>query len=103
MNFEESKSNLFYIFKNSKILKYLENNLRKNKLYRRIFIKNNCDFKKIVKADFDLIINCDANNKISKDMFFRKINKNYNSKAFTTIIKHKKIPNNTALQIFTKN
>ena len=52
--------------------------------------------------NFDLIINCDANNIITKEFFFRKINKNYNSKAFTAVIEHKKITNNTASQIFTK-
>ena len=41
-----------------------------------------------------------SNNK--KIFFIKKLNKNYNSFAYTTIIKHKKIKNNVATQIFTK-
>jgi len=102
LNFEESQFNLFSMFKNSEINKYLEKNLKKNKLFKKILIKNDQSLKKVINMNFDLIINCDANNMITKNFFFRKINKNYNSKAFTCIIKHKKITNNTASQIFTK-
>ena len=103
LNFEQSQESLFSIFKNDQVYKYLEENLKKNKLFKKILFKNNYQFlRKAVKIDHDLIINCDANNIITKELFFRKINKNYNSKAFTTIIKHKKIINNIASQIFTK-
>ena len=102
LNFEESKINLFSIFKNNEIYECLEKNLKKNKLFKKILIKNGQFLKKVIKMDFDLIINCDANNIITKEFFFRRINKNYNSKAFTTIIEHKKLINNIATQIFTK-
>ena len=36
------------------------------------------------------------------NFFYNKINKNYNSYAYTTIIKHQKINNEKAVQIFTK-
>ena len=36
------------------------------------------------------------------DYFSKKIIKKYNSKAYTTIIKHDEIVNDTAFQIFTK-
>ena len=39
---------------------------------------------------------------ITKKYFSKKIIKKYNSFAYTTIIKHEKISNNTATQIFTK-
>ena len=102
LNFEESRENLFFMFKNSVIEENLEKNLKKNKFFRKILIKNDRSLKKVINMNFDLIINCDANNLIAKEFFFRKINKNYNSKAFTCIIEHKKITNNTAAQIFTK-
>ena len=102
LNFEESKKNLFSTFVNSEIIEYLEKNLKKNKLFKKILLKNNQSLKKIINNKFDLIINCDANNFIAKDFFFRKIIKNYKSKAFTCIIEHKKKPNTTATQIFTK-
>ena len=102
LNFEESREKLFFMFKNSVIEEYLEKNLKKNKLFRKVLIKNDRSLKKIIDMNFDLIINCDSNNFIAKEFFFRKINKNYNSKAFTCIIEHKKIINNTAAQIFTK-
>ena len=38
---------------------------------------------------------------MNKKFFFNKINKDYKSKAYTTIIKHQKIENNIASQIFT--
>ena len=102
LDFEESRNNLFSTFRNSKIIEYLEKNLKKNKLFKKISIKKNQSLKKVLNEKFDLIINCDANNIISKEFFSNKINKNYNSKAFTCIIEHKKIINNTATQIFTK-
>ena len=57
----------------------------------------------MIKKKYDLIINCDLNNFLSKKYFTKKINKNYNNLAYTTIIKHKKIKNNIATQIFTKS
>ena len=39
---------------------------------------------------------------MSKKYFAKKINKNYNNLAYTTILRHEKIENNTAVQIFTK-
>ena len=101
-NFEETTKNLFSMFKNSEVEEYLEKKLKKNKLFKKILIKNDQSLKKVINMNFDLIINCDANNIIAEEFFFRKINKNYKSKAFTCIIEHKKIANNTAAQIFTK-
>ena len=40
--------------------------------------------------------------KFLKFFFDNKINKNYNSYAYTTIIKHQNIKNKKAVQIFTK-
>jgi len=102
-NFENNEEELFLIAKNSEIYKLLDKDLKKNKLFKKILIKNNNFYKKILKEQkYELIINCDGNNKISRNFFYNKINKNYNSDAYTTIIKHQNIKNEKAIQVFTK-
>ena len=51
---------------------------------------------------YEIIINCDYFHPITKKYFSKKIDKKYNSFAYTTIIDHEKILNDTATQIFTK-
>ena len=103
LNFEKSKEELFSIVKNNEVYKLLENNLKKNKLFKKVLIKDNYFYEKILKEKkFDLIINCDGNNQISRNFFYNRINKSYNSYAYTTIIKHQKINNVKAIQVFTK-
>ena len=48
------------------------------------------------------LINSDPNHLYIKKFFSKKIEKNYNSYAYTTTIIHEKIKNNTAFQNFTK-
>ena len=43
------------------------------------------------------------NNFLSKKFFIKKIDKNYENLAYTTILSHQKLKNNVAIQIFTKN
>ena len=103
LNFEKFRNDLFVMIKNNEIYSLLENDLKKNKLFKKILLKNNQIQKKIINdKKYDLIINCDADNEISKFFFNNKIIKNYNSYAYTIIIKHKKIKNKKAVQIFTK-
>ena len=52
--------------------------------------------------EYELIINCDPSNLITNRYFSKKIIKKYNSYAYTTIITHDQILNDTAFQIFTK-
>ena len=80
--------------------KYLISDLKKNKFLK--FKKNNGETN-LVKKNYKLIFNCDFNNLITKKFFYKKISKNYNSYAHTTIIKHKKLlDNKIAIQTFTK-
>ena len=100
--FNRDKSYLFSIIKNNDLNDILEKSFKKNKLISKFKIKNNFDYEKIIKNDnFDLIINTDNRNIISKKFFFKKINKDYNSQAYTTFIRHQSCKNNTAYQIFT--
>ncbi len=102
LNFNNKNNKLFSIIKNFKLNNYLIKELNKSKF---INFKKDADTKNFLKKEkYKLIINCNFDNYISKKYFYKKINKNYNSCAYTTIISHKKLSsNNTAFQIFTKN
>ena len=100
LNFGPVDNQLFSIIKYSQFI----NLLKKNKLIK--FIKKNKKtfYNSIInnKNEFDLIINFNENNNISKEIFFRRHYKNYRSLAYTTLINHKKCDNKFAYQIFTK-
>ena len=99
LNFENNNKQLFSILKNYELYKLLEKDLQKNKLFKKkLFTNKNLS----IIYDYDLIINCNYFNNITKKYFNKKIVKKYNSFAYTTIIKHEKILNDTAVQIFTK-
>ena len=105
---DKNKSSELFEFKNNNqknfyLLKYsaLYNLMKKNKFLKFIKLKNyNLDV--IGKRNYDLIINSEQNNPITKKYFQKKIEKNYKSLAHTAIIDHKKIENKIATQIFTK-
>jgi 2-octaprenyl-6-methoxyphenol hydroxylase len=103
LRFENDKNNLFYMIKNDKLYLSLINEVSKNKYFKKKLIKDKFFYEDLQKKKYDLIINCDSNNLLSKKFFSKKINKNYDNLAFTTILKHKKIKNNVATQIFTKS
>ena len=102
IKFENNKNDLFYIIKNDELLKSLKSNLIKNKFFKEVILKKEINEESLNKKEYDLIINCDANNFLAKKYFIKKISKNYYNLAYTAILKHKKIANNTATQIFTK-
>ena len=52
--------------------------------------------------EYELIIDTSLKNSYSKKIFYKKVTKDYLSKAFVTIINHESIKNNIARQIFTK-
>ena len=104
LRFEKDKVSLFYMLKNDVLYKSLIGETNQNKFFKKKLINENHFYSDLIKKNkYDLIINCDSNNFISKKFFMKKINKDYNNIAFTTILKHKKITNNIATQIFTKN
>ena len=103
LNFENDKNNLFYMVKNEKLYKSLNDKLLKSKFFKKIIIKQENFYEKIIKNyEYDLIINCDPNNPISKKYFIKQIDKDYKNFAYTTILEHEKLENNSAIQIFTK-
>ncbi len=104
LRFENDKDNLFYMVKNDDLYRSMINQISKNKFFKKNIIKDSFFYKDLLKnKKYDLIINCDTNNFLSKKFFIKTIDKNYNNLAYTTILKHKKIENNIATQIFTKN
>ena len=102
LNFENENKNLFYMIKNDELYHFLSDKLLKNQLFKKKLIKHNFFYDKLLKKkDYDLIINCDQYNQISKKFFTQKIEKDYKNFAYTTILEHEKIKNNSAIQIFT--
>tara|TARA_B100000787_G_scaffold17739_1_gene12401 strand:+ start:1411 stop:2502 length:1092 start_codon:yes stop_codon:yes gene_type:complete len=102
IRFEKDEANLFYMVKNDELYKSLINKISKNKFFKKKLIKKNLFNLDLLKR-YDLIINCDSNNFLSKKFFTKKFDKEYDNLAYTTVIKHKNIKNNIATQIFTKN
>ena len=99
INFEKKNDYLFSIIKNYKLQLLLDKELKKNKYFKIINPKKNINYNE----DYDIVFNTDFNNLVTKKYFNKKIEKKYNSIAYTTILNHRKISNNVATQIFTKN
>ncbi len=97
LNFKNN-DNLFSIIKNFQLYNILYKSLLKNKYIKNINSNNKLQNIK----NYDLVINTDYSNILTKKYFNKKIVKTYDSFAYTTIIEHKKILNDTAIQIFTK-
>ena len=103
LKFENIKDNLFYMVKNDNLYNLLKNEISKSRFFKKTIIKKTNFYGEFLKKNkFDLIINCELNNPISKKYFSKKIDKDYFNLAYTTILSHQKIENNTAIQIFTK-
>ena len=98
LNFENKNNQLFSIIKNYKLYDAINKSLSINKFYKKIKIKK----KSINLKNYNLIINTDFLSLYTKKFFNKKILKTYNSLAYTTIIDHKNISNDVAVQIFTK-
>ena len=99
LNFENNNEQIFSIIKNHELYKVLEKDLSKNKYFTKKHLTNkNLSFVN----NYGIIINCNYFHNFTNNYFSKKIIKKYNSIAYTTTIRHKKILNNIALQIFTK-
>ena len=99
IGFEDQKNNLFSIVKNEQIFNKLYLDLKKSKFSN---FKKDTGYKNLIKSGYDLLVNCDFKHELTKKFFFKKLEKKYNSIAFTTIVYHKKLKNNnTAYQVFT--
>ena len=102
IDFSSYNKFFFYIIKYNDLYNLLERACKKSK---KIFFKprTNKQLENLaIKNKYDFIINSDNKNILTKKYFNKIIKKNYNSSAFTGILHHHKIKNNTAVQIFTK-
>ena len=99
LDFQKNNSKIFSIIRNYQLYKKLNIELNKNNLFNKGFLKNN-DLSILDK--YNLVFNCNKNHLITKKFFSKKMEKKYDSVAHTAILKHKKIRNKSALQIFTK-
>ncbi len=101
--FNNNSNTLFSMIEYNNLLKFIES---KVKLIKTIKFKNiNRKYKLINLEDdkkFDLVINCESSNILTKKFIKKGIFKNYFNRAFTTIISHSKTINNEAIQIFTE-
>jgi len=97
LKFDNKNNQIFSIIRNYKLQKLLFESLKKNKFIK---FKNNLN---INNSKYKLVIICDPTHPYIKKYFSKKIEKNYKSFAYTTIISHKRIKNDTAFQNFTKN
>ncbi len=98
INFQDDKDQLFSIIKNFQLHEILKKSLRKSKYYKELKLK---DYPKFFDK-YNIIINTDHLNPITKKFFNQKIIKKYKSLAYTCILDHQSISNNIATQIFTK-
>jgi len=102
LNFGNKKKDLFYMVKNDELHGSLKKEILKNKFCTHSIIKKTFNEAQLNKKKYDLIINCDSNNFLAKKYFNKKLEKNYFNIAHTAILKHKKIENSTAVQVFTE-
>tara|TARA_B100000989_G_scaffold140333_1_gene104391 strand:+ start:3864 stop:4946 length:1083 start_codon:yes stop_codon:yes gene_type:complete len=101
LNFKQKNKEVFNLISYSKLNKIFLKKIIKSKYVKLIKVDTlNDDLINKIK-NYDLVINSENNNILSKKYFTRKITKNYKSTAFAFIIEHKKVSNKTALQIFT--
>ena len=98
LNFDGDKKELFSTIRNFELNNLLLLEIKKNNLIK---FKKKISYHDLNKSAYKLIFNCNSYNLLNKKFFFNKITKDYKSKAYTTIIKHQKIVNNIASQVFT--
>ena len=100
LNFENKNKRLFSIIRNFQIYSLLYLELKKNNLVK---FKKKIKEKILSNNEYKLIFNCEYKHSITKKFFNKRINKNYNSFAYISVINHKKLDtNDVATQIFTK-
>ena len=97
LKFDNKNDQVFSIIRNYKLQKLLIKNLNKSKFVK---FNNNLD---VDRNKYKLIISSDSTHPFTKKFFSKKIEKNYNSYAYTSNIINKKIKNHTAFQNFTNN
>ncbi len=99
LEFQNNNTELFSIVRSFDLYNILEKSLQRNKFFKK---KKQINLINI-QDKYDLLINLNFSNSIAKKFFSKKITKKYKSYAYTAILKHLKINNKIASQIFTRN
>jgi len=90
------------MIKNDELYRSLKKEIFKNKFLHALNNKKTFNEAQLNKKEYDLIIDCDSNNFLAKKYFNNKLEKNYFNIAYTAILKHEKIENSTAVQVFSE-
>ena len=96
-----SKKNSFFMVSYNNFFKSLETAIKKKKLIKIKKKNDQKSFLNLLKKNYEIIIISDTNNFLFKKYFSKHIKKDYNSMAFTAMINHDYVKNNTAEQYFT--
>tara|TARA_B100000029_G_scaffold208875_1_gene206720 strand:+ start:4044 stop:5138 length:1095 start_codon:yes stop_codon:yes gene_type:complete len=101
--FNNNSTSLFNMVQYKKLISYIKLKVFKNNYISFKYLRKNSDLERLKsEKKFNLIINCESSNILTKKFLKYRIFKNYYNIAFTTIIKHEIVKNNKAVQIFTK-
>ena len=98
LEFQNNNQELFSMVRSFDLYNILEKNLKKNKFFKKYNEKNIIN----IQNKYNILINLNFSNLTTKKFFNKKIIKKYKSFAYTLILKHEKIDNMVARQIFTK-
>ena len=103
VSFNKSSKTLFNMIDYNQLVSFVKSKISKNKYISQIKLNKHSDYMHLIKnKKFNLVINCERENILTSKFLKKGIFKDYNSTAYTTIINHKKIKKNLAIQIFTK-
>ena len=98
LEFQNKNEELFSMVRSFDLYNILEKCLKENKFFK---VQNRINLANI-PSKYDLLINLNFSNLITKKFFSKKIIKKYKSLAYTLILEHEKIDNKIARQVFTK-
>ena len=103
LEFNNKNKKNFFLVKYIDILNSFEKFCKKNKNIKMLNVNYQSEEKQYyLKKKYKLIINSDKSNNYNKKYLNKKIEKNYNSVAYTGILIHERKVNYEAIQIFTK-
>ena len=98
LEFQNNNQELFSMVRSFDLYNILQKSLKRNKFLK---IRNNINLTNF-QDKYNLLVNLNFSNLIAKKFFSKKIIKKYKSLAYTTTLKHEKINNKVARQVFTK-
>ena len=102
INFNKKNKEVFNLISYSKLNEIFLKKIKKSKFIKlRSSDTFSSDILKKIK-NYDLVINSENKNFISKKFFTNKIKKDYRSRAYTFLINHRSKDNDVAIQVFTK-